>query len=129
MKVASLSRASLGPPGTTLGGLVARSRALGADPTVTNFGGGNTSAKALELDPLTGEERLVLWVKGSGGDLGSIREDGFACVDLARHGELEARAEAGAEDDELAQLLPLCAFGNVARAASIDTPLLSLIHI
>ena len=127
MKAASLSRASLGPPGTALQGLVARSRVLGSDPTVTNFGGGNTSSKALERDPLTGEERPVLWVKGSGGDLGSIREDGFACVDLARHDELEARAEAGATDDELAGLLPLCAFGNAARAASIDTPLHALL--
>lgn len=117
----------LAPPGSALADLVARSRVLGADPRVTNFGGGNTSAKALEVDPLTGEARPVLWVKGSGGDLGSIREDGFACVDLARHAQLEARAEEGAADDHLAGLLPLCAFGRSTRAASIDTPLHALL--
>ena len=66
------------------------------------------------------------WVKGSGGDLGSIREDGFACVDLERHGSLEAAPRTGRRTTSLAHLPP-CVFGNVARAASIDTPLHALL--
>src|SRR5579872_2336816 len=62
--------------------LVYRSNLLGADLAVTNFGGGNTSAKVLEPDPITGAPIRVLWVKGSGGDLGSIRSDGFSRLRL-----------------------------------------------
>ena len=58
--------------------LLYRSNILGSDMRVTNYGGGNTSAKVMEKDPLTGEEVEVLWVKGSGGDIGSIKMDGFA---------------------------------------------------
>src|ERR1700709_2224828 len=60
--------------------LLYRSNILGADLRVTNFGGGNTSAKVIENDPLTGESVEVLWVKGSGGDLGSMKRDGFATL-------------------------------------------------
>ena len=60
--------------------LLYRSNLLGSDKRITNYGGGNTSAKAMERDPLSGEEVEVLWVKGSGGDIGSIKMDGFATL-------------------------------------------------
>ena len=62
--------------------LVYVSNLLGSDPRITNFGGGNTSVKAIEKDPLTGEEVEVMWVKGSGGDLGTAKADGFASLYL-----------------------------------------------
>src|SRR4249919_1243200 len=62
--------------------LLYRSNLLGSDLTVTNFGGGNTSAKLMEKDPLTGEPVAVLWVKGSGGDIGSMKLDGFSTLYL-----------------------------------------------
>src|SRR5690242_6059700 len=68
-----------------------RSNLLGSDHSVTNFGGGNTSAKIDERDPVTGETVRVLWVKGSGGDLGSIALDGFATIRLERLLAAEAR--------------------------------------
>ena len=64
--------------------LLGRSHALGADPTVTNFGGGNTSAKATGVDPVTGDPVEVLFVKGSGGDLGTLTRPGLAVLDLDR---------------------------------------------
>lgn len=103
--------------------LLYRSNLLGRDLTVTNFGGGNTSAKITMHDPLTGEPVTALWVKGSGGDLGSMKLDGFATVTLARLRSLEARYNGLADEDEMVQLLAHCAFGVNARAASIDTPL------
>lgn len=60
--------------------LLYRSNTLGSDKRVTNYGGGNTSAKVMETDPLTGEEVEVLWVKGSGGDIGSMKLDGFSTL-------------------------------------------------
>src|SRR5512138_3371483 len=60
--------------------LLYRSNLLGADKRITNFGGGNTSAKLIEKDPLTGEDVRVLWVKGSGGDLATMKLDGFATL-------------------------------------------------
>jgi rhamnose utilization protein RhaD (predicted bifunctional aldolase and dehydrogenase) len=62
------------------GKLLYRSNLLGADKRITNYGGGNTSAKVMETDPLTGEKVKVLWVKGSGGDVGTIKLDGFATL-------------------------------------------------
>src|ERR1700687_5987074 len=100
-----------------------RSNLLGADLAVTNFGGGNTSAKLSEPDPLTGASTTVLWVKGSGGDLGSIRRDGFATLYLDKLLSLEARYLGRAYEDEMVELLPHCTFGLNPRAASIDTPL------
>jgi rhamnulose-1-phosphate aldolase/alcohol dehydrogenase len=100
-----------------------RSNLLGADLAVTNFGGGNTSAKIEEIDPLTGKPVRVLWVKGSGGDLGSMALDGFATVYLDRILALEGRYRGLAQEDEMVGFLPHCAFGLNPRAASIDTPL------
>ncbi|HMJ74650.1 MAG TPA: hypothetical protein VK507_01700, partial [Iamia sp.] len=64
----------------TIAELLARSNRLGADPTTTNYAGGNTSAQGVEVDPVTGQPVDLLWVKGSGGDLGTLTEDGLAVL-------------------------------------------------
>ena len=103
--------------------LLYRSNLLGSDLTVTNFGGGNTSAKLQEPDPLTGEPTPVLWVKGSGGDLGSMRMDGFATLYLTRLLALEGSYRGVEYEDEMVGHLPHCTFNLNPRVASIDTPL------
>lgn len=103
--------------------LLYRSNLLGADLALTNFGGGNTSAKLLANDPLTGQPTTVLWVKGSGGDLGSMKRDGFATLYLDRLLQLEKLYRGPEGDDEMPPLLPHCTFDLNPRAASIDTPL------
>ena len=107
--------------------LLYRSNLLGGDLTVTNFGGGNTSAKLVETDPLTGESVEVLWVKGSGGDLGSMALDGFATLYQDKLLGLERHYAGPDDDDTMAGYLPHCTFGLNPRAASIDTPLHSLL--
>jgi rhamnose utilization protein RhaD (predicted bifunctional aldolase and dehydrogenase)/NAD(P)-dependent dehydrogenase (short-subunit alcohol dehydrogenase family) len=100
-----------------------RSNLLGSDLRITNFGGGNTSSKVLQTDPLDGTQRDVLWIKGSGGDLGSIQRSGFAALYLDK---LLATADSyrGAEfEDEMLEMYPLCGFGKSTVATSIDTPL------
>lgn len=103
--------------------LLYRSNLLGSDLTVTNFGGGNTSAKITERDPLTGEEVEVLWVKGSGGDIGSMDMDGFSTLYLDKLLALEKLYRGEAHEDEMVGFLPHCTFNLNPRAASIDTPL------
>lgn len=103
--------------------LLYRSRLLGSDPTITNFGGGNTSAKIVEEDPITGEPITVLWVKGSGGDLGSMGLEGFATLELERVRALERIYEGREREDEMVGYLPHCTYAANPRAASIDTPL------
>jgi rhamnulose-1-phosphate aldolase/alcohol dehydrogenase len=103
--------------------LLYRSNLLGADKRITNFGGGNTSAKLTMTDPLTGEPVRVLWVKGSGGDLGSMKLDGFATLYQDRLLSLEPRYRGVAHEDEMVGLYPHCTFNLNARAPSIDTPL------
>jgi rhamnose utilization protein RhaD (predicted bifunctional aldolase and dehydrogenase)/NAD(P)-dependent dehydrogenase (short-subunit alcohol dehydrogenase family) len=100
-----------------------RSNLLGSDLRITNFGGGNTSSKIAMPDPLTGEEVDVLWVKGSGGDLGSIQRSGFATLYLEKLRSLEAKYGGVAREDEMVAYYPLCTFGLNPVAASIDTPL------
>lgn len=100
-----------------------RSNLLGRDLRLTNFGGGNTSAKVVQRDPVTDEEVQVLWVKGSGGDLGTIKRDGFATLYLDRLLALKGRYNGVQEEDAMADKYSLCAFENNPRAASIDTPL------
>jgi len=107
--------------------LLYRSNLLGSDLTVTNFGGGNTSAKLTETDPLTGEAVEVLWVKGSGGDIGSMKLDGFATLYQDKLLALEAHYAGPEDDDKMVGYLPHCTFNLNARAASIDTPLHSLL--
>jgi len=107
--------------------LLYRSNLLGSDLTVTNFGGGNTSAKLTETDPLTGASVEVLWVKGSGGDIGSMKLDGFSTLYQDKLLGLEAHYSGPDDDDKMVGYLPHCTFNLNARAASIDTPLHSLL--
>jgi rhamnose utilization protein RhaD (predicted bifunctional aldolase and dehydrogenase)/NAD(P)-dependent dehydrogenase (short-subunit alcohol dehydrogenase family) len=100
-----------------------RSNLLGSDLRITNFGGGNTSSKLSEPDPLTGAPTEVLWIKGSGGDIGSIQRKGFATLYLERLLALDKRYKGVQLEDEMVEMYPLCAFGNNSVAASIDTPL------
>lgn len=103
--------------------LLYRSNLLGADLRVTNYGGGNTSAKIAAKDPLTGETVTVLWVKGSGGDLGSMKLDGFSTLYLDKLEHLKRLYRGLAHEDEMVGYLPHCTFNMNPRAASIDTPL------
>jgi rhamnose utilization protein RhaD (predicted bifunctional aldolase and dehydrogenase)/NAD(P)-dependent dehydrogenase (short-subunit alcohol dehydrogenase family) len=100
-----------------------RSNLLGADLRITNFGGGNTSSKIELPDPFTGQPVRVLAVKGSGGDLGSISEAGFALLYLDRLEQLKALYRGEPYEDEMVRYYPLSAFGENRVAASIDTPL------
>jgi len=100
-----------------------RSNLLGADLRITNFGGGNTSSKVQLADPFTGQPVRVLAVKGSGGDLGSITEAGFALLYLDRLEQLKSLYRGEAYEDEMVRYYPLSAFGENRVAASIDTPL------
>jgi rhamnulose-1-phosphate aldolase/alcohol dehydrogenase len=103
--------------------LLYRSNLLGSDLRITNFGGGNTSAKVMMADPLSGEQVEVLWVKGSGGDLGSIKLDGFSTLYMDKLNALKGRYRGLANEDEMVAYLPHCTFNLNPRAASIDTPL------
>jgi len=105
------------------GKLLYRSNLLGADKRITNYGGGNTSAKVLEIDPLTGEKVRVMWVKGSGGDVGTIKLDGFATLYLDKLEALKGIYKGVADEDRMVGFLPHCTFNLNPRAASIDTPL------
>ena len=100
-----------------------RSNLLGSDLRLTNFAGGNTSSKIVQPDPLTGEPTEVLWVKGSGGDLGSIKRSGFAVLYQQKVLALERSYKGADREDEVVALYALCAFGASSVAASIDTPL------
>ncbi|KAF0183924.1 MAG: short chain dehydrogenase [Hyphomonadaceae bacterium] len=103
--------------------LLYRSNLLGSDLTVTNFGGGNTSAKILIKDPLTMTMTEVLWVKGSGGDIGQMKLDGFSTLYLEKLNALKALYRGKQFEDEMVGFLPHCNFNNNSRPASIDTPL------
>lgn len=110
--------------------LVYRSNRLGDDLTLTNTGGGNTSSKLVERDPLTGESVEVLWVKGSGGDLRTTRRDGFASLYLDKVRAMKSRyiadPDRGAKtpvEDEMYSMYSHCVYSLNPRACSIDTPL------
>jgi rhamnulose-1-phosphate aldolase/alcohol dehydrogenase len=103
--------------------LLYRSNLLGSDLRITNFGGGNTSAKIDMVDPLSGETVEVLWVKGSGGDLGSIKLDGFSTLYMDKLHALKNRYRGLEFEDEMVAYLPHATFNLNPRAASIDTPL------
>lgn len=103
--------------------LLYRSNLLGSDKRITNYGGGNTSVKVMETDPLTGGAVEVLWVKGSGGDVGSIKMDGFATLYMDKLRALKGKYRGVDFEDEMVGYLPHCTFNLNARAASIDTPL------
>jgi len=109
--------------GNPLASLRYRSNLLGADLRITNFGGGNTSSKIELPDPFTGKSVLVLAVKGSGGDIGSIKESGFALLYMDRIEQLKGLYRGEDHEDEMVGYYPLSAFGENRVAASIDTPL------
>ena len=103
--------------------LLYRSNLLGSDKRITNYGGGNTSAKVMQDDPLTGNQAEVLWVKGSGGDVGSIKMDGFSTLYMDKLNALRGLYRGVEFEDEMVAYLPHCTFNLNPRAASIDTPL------
>jgi rhamnulose-1-phosphate aldolase/alcohol dehydrogenase len=103
--------------------LLYRSNLLGADKRVTNYGGGNTSAKVMQEDPLTKEQVEVLWVKGSGGDVGTMKLDGFATLYMDKLNALKGLYRGLAHEDEMVGYLLHATFNLNPRAASIDTPL------
>ncbi|MCW1920601.1 bifunctional rhamnulose-1-phosphate aldolase/short-chain dehydrogenase [Rhodobacter sp. KR11] len=103
------------------GKLLYRSNLLGSDLRITNFGGGNTSAKVAHKDPLTGASVQVLWVKGSGGDIGSMKLDGFATLYMEKLGQLRAQYRGLDQEDAMVEALGHCIFNLNPRAPSIDT--------
>ena len=105
------------------GQLLYRSNLLGADLRITNFGGGNTSAKIEMKDPLTRENVRVLWVKGSGGDIGSMKRDGFSTLYLDKLESLKGLYRGLSHEDEMVALFNHCTFDLNPRATSIDTSL------
>lgn len=105
------------------GRLLYRSNLLGADKRITNYGGGNTSAKVMTTDPLNGDDVEVLWVKGSGGDVGTMKLDGFATLYQSKLDSLKDLYRGPEHEDEMVGYLPHCTFNLNTRAASIDTPL------
>lgn len=103
--------------------LLYRSNLLGSDKRITNYGGGNTSAKVMEKDLLSGQMVEVMWVKGSGGDVGSIKMDGFSTLYMDKLRALKGVYRGVEFEDEMVGYLPHCTFNLNPRAASIDTPL------
>ena len=96
--------------------LLYRSNLLGSDLRITNFGGGNTSAKVTQRDPLSGLDVEVLWVKGSGGDLGSMKLDGFATLYMGKLEQLKKLYRGPEHEDEMVGYLPHCTFNLNPRA-------------
>src|SRR5215210_7102552 len=107
--------ATLDEPGL----LLYRSNLLGADKRVTNYGGGNTSAKVMQTDPLTRQQVEVLWVKGSGGDVGTMKLNGFATLYMERLRAMQGLYRGVEHEDEMVGLLPHATFNLNSRAASI----------
>ena len=103
--------------------LIYRSNLLGADLRLTNYGGGNTSCKMMEKDPLTGKKTEVMWVKGSGGDLGTLKKSGLAALYVDRLRNLEKVYRGIEQEDEMVELFNHCIFDLQSKAPSIDTPL------
>ncbi|MHA8060154.1 bifunctional aldolase/short-chain dehydrogenase [Aquirufa beregesia] len=100
-----------------------RSNILGADLRITNYGGGNTSVKIKDKDPLTGQETEVMWIKGSGGDIGTLKKSGCAALYLDRLLSLENVYRGLEHEDEMVELFNHCIFDLASKAPSIDTPL------
>jgi rhamnulose-1-phosphate aldolase/alcohol dehydrogenase len=107
--------------------LIARSNRLGADPRNTNYAGGNTSAKGAETDPVTGEQVELLWVKGSGGDLGTLTESGLAVLRLDRMRSLVDVYPGVDREDEMVAAFDYCLHGKGGAAPSIDTAMHGLV--
>ena len=103
--------------------LVYRSNLLGADLRLTNYGGGNTSCKTMAKDPLTGKQVEVMWVKGSGGDLGTMKRNGLAALYVDRLRSLKNVYRGLKHEDEMVELFNHCIYDLNSKAPSIDTPL------
>lgn len=103
--------------------LIYRSNLLGADLRLTNYGGGNTSCKAMAKNPLTGEATEVMWVKGSGGDIGTLTKSGLAALYVDRLRSLKNVYRGLAHEDEMVELFNHCIYDLASKAPSIDTPL------
>ena len=115
-------------PDPVVAQLIARSNALGADPRNTNYAGGNTSAAGSATDPVTGEPVDLLWVKGSGGDLGTLTEDGLAVLRLDRLRALAGVYPGEQREDEMVAAFDHCLFGKGGAAPSIDTAMHALVR-
>ena len=100
-----------------------RSNLLGADLRLTNYGGGNTSVKITDKDPLTGKSTEVMWIKGSGGDIGTLKKSGCAALYMDRLLSLESVYRGLKYEDEMVELFNHCIFDLASKAPSIDTPL------
>ncbi|MDP1816092.1 MAG: bifunctional aldolase/short-chain dehydrogenase [Leadbetterella sp.] len=100
-----------------------RSNLLGADLRLTNYGGGNTSVKITDKDPLTGQDTEVMWIKGSGGDIGTLKKSGCAALYMDRLLNLENVYRGIQHEDEMVELFNHCIFDLASKAPSIDTPL------
>ncbi len=109
--------------GDEVGLLLYRSNILGADLRITNYGGGNTSCKTIEKDPLTGVETEVMWIKGSGGDIGSLTRSGLAALYMDRLTNLKNVYQGLEQEDKMVALFNHCIFDLDSKAPSIDTPL------
>ncbi|WP_316740946.1 bifunctional aldolase/short-chain dehydrogenase [Pedobacter antarcticus] len=109
--------------GDEVGLLIYRSNLLGADLRLTNYGGGNTSCKAIAADPLSGEPVEIMWIKGSGGDIGTLKRNGLAALYVERLRELRKVYRGIAHEDEMVELFNHCIYDLDSRAPSIDTPL------
>ena len=118
---------SAAPTNPAVAELLARSNALGADPRNTNYAGGNTSAKGTSADPVTGEETELLWVKGSGGDLGTLQEKGLAVLRLDRVRALADVYPGVEREDEMVGAFDYCLHGRGGAAPSIDTAMHALV--
>ena len=103
--------------------LLYRSNLLGADLRLTNYGGGNTSCKAVAKDPLTGLDTEVMWIKGSGGDIGTLTRSGLAALYVDRLHSLEHVYRGIEHEDEMVELFNHCIYDLASKAPSIDTPL------
>jgi len=103
--------------------LIYRSNLLGADLRLTNYGGGNTSCKAIAKDPLTGKDTEVMWVKGSGGDIGTLERSGLAALYIDRLRSLKNVYRGIEYEDEMVELFNYCIYDLSSKAPSIDTPL------
>lgn len=103
--------------------LIYRSNLLGADLRLTNYGGGNTSCKAMAKNPLTGEETEVMWVKGSGGDIGTLKKSGLAALYVDRLRSLKNVYRGLEHEDEMVELFNHCIYDLASKAPSIDTAL------
>ncbi|MFF6772334.1 bifunctional aldolase/short-chain dehydrogenase [Streptomyces sp. NPDC012637] len=117
--------ASATPP--EVAALLERAHRLGADPRTTNYAGGNASAKGVVTDPVTGEETALMWVKGSGGDLGTLTEEGLAVLRIDRLRALAAVYPGVEREDEMVAAFDHCLYGRGGAAPSIDTAMHGLV--